>query len=71
MVLLFMADIAVDNTIELPLTAAAGGLAALVGRMLWIGIWGAFYAIFAVVTYRDLRVAKEGVDTDAIAAVFE
>jgi hypothetical protein len=34
-------------------------------------IWGAFYAILAVVTYHDLRVAKEGVDTDQIAAVFD
>jgi hypothetical protein len=34
-------------------------------------VWGAFYAILAVVTYHDLRVAKEGVDTDQIAAVFD
>lgn len=34
-------------------------------------IWSAFYAILAVVTYHDLRVAKEGVDTDQIAAVFD
>jgi hypothetical protein len=37
----------------------------------WNGFWGALYAIFAVVTYHDLRVAKEGVDTEQIAAVFE
>jgi hypothetical protein len=41
------------------------------GTLLWSGIWGAFYAIFVVVTYHDLRVAKEGIDTDQIAAVFD
>jgi MFS family permease len=35
------------------------------------GAWGAFYATFGVVTYHDLRVAKEGVDTDQIASVFD
>jgi hypothetical protein len=45
-------------------------LAAL-GNLLWSGVWGAFYAIFGVVTYHDLRVAKEGVDTDQIASVFD
>jgi hypothetical protein len=30
-----------------------------------------FFAIFAAVTYRDLRVAKEGVETGQIAAVLE
>jgi MFS family permease len=41
------------------------------GTLAWTGAWGAFYAIFGVVTYHDLRVAKEGVDTDQIASVFD
>jgi uncharacterized membrane protein len=44
---------------------------ALVGSLLRNGIWGAFYAIAAVVTYHDLRVAKEGTDIEQIAAVFD
>jgi hypothetical protein len=32
---------------------------------------GAFSAILVVVVYRDLRVAKEGIDTDRIASVFD
>jgi hypothetical protein len=43
----------------------------LIGDLLWNGIWGAFYAIAAVVTYHDLRVAKEGTDIEQIAAVFD
>jgi hypothetical protein len=40
-------------------------------NLIWSAIWTAFYAIVIVVTYHDLRVAKEGVDTDQIVAVFE
>ena len=43
----------------------------LVGKLIWNALYGAFDAILVVVTYHDLRVAKEGVDTDHIAAVFE
>ena len=39
--------------------------------LIWNAIWSTFYAIVVVVTYHDLRVAKEGVDTEQIAAVFD
>lgn len=48
-----------------------GAIPALILDMVWSVIWNACYAILAVVTYHDLRVAKEGVDTEQIAAVFE
>jgi hypothetical protein len=41
------------------------------GTLAWTGAWGAFYAVFVVVTYHDLRVAKEGVDVHQIASVFD
>jgi hypothetical protein len=44
---------------------------AQVAGLVWNAIWTAFFAILVVVAYRDLRVAKEGIDTDQIAAVFE
>jgi hypothetical protein len=61
------------------LTGALAGLSRVVGgpvlalilRLAWSAIVGAFGAILAVVVYHDLRVAKEGVDTDQIAAVFD
>jgi uncharacterized membrane protein len=40
-------------------------------KLIWSAAWGAFFAVMVVVTYHDLRVAKEGVDTEQIAAVFE
>jgi hypothetical protein len=37
----------------------------LAAHVIWSGIWG------AVVTYHDLRVAREGVDVEAIVAVLQ
>lgn len=49
-----------------------GGVAlALAVSLACSALVGAFYVILVVVTYHDLRVAKEGVDTDQIAAVFD
>jgi hypothetical protein len=48
-----------------------GPTIALIVLLLWNTVWNAFQAILTVVTYHDLRVAKEGVDTDQIAAVFD
>jgi hypothetical protein len=56
---------------------AAGASASLdttlgqIASQIWSAIWTAFNAIVIAVTYHDLRVAKEGVDTEQIAAVFE
>jgi hypothetical protein len=48
-----------------------GPVGSVVVTLLWGAVYGAFSAILAVVAYHDLRVAKEGVDTDQIAAVFD
>jgi uncharacterized membrane protein len=42
-----------------------------IGTFLWETLARAFMALVAVVAYHDLRVAKEGVDIDDIAAVFD
>jgi hypothetical protein len=52
-------------------TAALGTTLGHLVTLIWSAIWKAFYAVLAVVIYHDLRVAKEGVDTEQIAAVFE
>ena len=51
--------------------AAGGVIIGIVVSELCGAVLGAFNAILAVVTYHDLRVAKEGVDTHQIAAVFD
>ncbi len=61
----------VSPLIDLVLNAIGGKTLALIGELIWNGVWGAFYGIAAVVAYHDLRVAKEGVDIEQIAAVFD
>jgi hypothetical protein len=61
-------------TLQGGIVAVTGAMASTLGKvvnMVWSAVWTAFFAIVIVVTYHDLRVAKEGVDTDQIAAVFE
>jgi len=70
-VLLIIISAVAGSTIQAAFTAMGGTPLALVGDVLWNGVWGAFYAIAVVVTYHDLRAAKEGIDIDQIAAVFD
>jgi hypothetical protein len=39
--------------------------------LVWDGIFFSFFWVLIAVVYRDLRVAKEGIDTDQISTVFE
>jgi hypothetical protein len=50
--------------------AAAGTTIGLLANLIWQAFVGVVSAVLGVVTYHDLRVANEGVDTDR-AAVFE
>jgi hypothetical protein len=69
--LLIIISAVASQTISAAFTAIGGTPLALVGDVIWNGVWGAFYAISVVVTYHDLRTAKEGIDIDQIAAVFD
>src|SRR5262245_53341998 len=69
--LLVLIGAVIGTIFEYVLGAIGGFVAAMIGQLIWNGIWGAFYAIAVVVSYRDLRTAKEGVDIDQIAAVFD
>ena len=57
--------------IQSVLAAVAGPIVALIGRLIWKAIWAAFASVVIVVTYHDLRVAKEGIDIEQIACVFD
>ena len=66
-----LADIIVLSTID-DATRPLGHMAlVLAPQIAWVMVMGAFAVILTAVTYRDLRVAKEGVDTDQIATVFD
>ena len=69
--MLLLISMVVSPLIEFGLAAVGGTTLALIGSLIWNGVWGAFYAIAVVVTYHDLRVAKEGIDIEQIAAVFD
>jgi hypothetical protein len=53
------------------LDAAVGTTIGLLANLIWNAGFEVFCVILIVVTYYDLRVAKEGFDTDRTAAVFE
>ena len=49
-------------------------MAAAWGGVIWLiltAIYTAYYNIVLVMMYHDLRAAKEGVDTEQIASVFD
>jgi uncharacterized membrane protein len=51
--------------------AGVNEMLASIAHAAWDATWGAAYAVLVIAAYHDLRVAKEGVDTAQIAAVFE
>jgi len=51
--------------------AATGGPVITVGTLIWNALWLGYYNSVVVMTYHDLRAAKEGLGTDDIAAVFD
>ena len=58
--------------LQFALTAVdADAIVALIGRLIWNGLWVSFASTVVAVAYHDLRVAKEGVDIDQIAGVFD
>jgi len=69
--LLMIISIVGSQLIELVLARFLGTTITLILTLIWASIFGAYYAIAIVVTYHDLRVVKEGIDIEQIAAVFD
>jgi hypothetical protein len=68
----FILVLGIVQSVSVGITSSIGGLfVAQLVLLLWNAVYIAFSATLIVVTYRDLRVAKEGVDTNQIAAVFD
>jgi len=61
----------VFSGILMAIFSLGGVLIAQIANFIWSALFGAFFSINFVVAYHDLRVAKEGIDTDRIAAVFD
>jgi len=65
----------VSGTVEIVIEEIAGRFSPLslgaVANYAWQTVFNAFDAIVAVVIYHNLRIVKEGIDVDRIAAVFD
>lgn len=57
--------------IQLALIAVGGATVGAIGVFLWMSLVQAFNSIVVAVLYHDLRVVREGVDIEQIAAVFD
>jgi len=71
MILMIIASLVGGRVVGASSAAIGGTVFSIIASVLWNGVLGAFYAIAVVVTYHDLRVAKEGVQTEDLARVFE
>jgi hypothetical protein len=69
--LVFWVVAVIANLILKAIGTLGGPAVGLILEFAWGALTGAFNAVMVVVTYHDLRVAKEGVDTDQIASVFD
>jgi hypothetical protein len=68
---LFIADAVGAGILDAVLRLGGSAVLTKTGVFIWNSAWAAFYAVFGVVTYHDLRVAKEGTDIHQIASVFD
>jgi hypothetical protein len=71
MILLVIVSLIVAGLLQLVLPQFGSTILVLLGTLLWGALWTAYYSIAVVMTYHDLRVAKEGIDIEQIAAVFD
>ncbi len=61
----------IGQLVILAITALGGAVIGHIGNVIWTMVWMAFASIFVVVTYYELRSAKEGIDIEQIASVFD
>lgn len=69
--LVFIVNMIVGSLLPIGAAAVGGPVGALAAQLVWQGVAGAFGSVLVVVAYYDLRVAKEGIDIERIAVVFD
>jgi hypothetical protein len=70
-IVLLLISAVIGGGVNMVLRQLGSTVLTIIGSLTWNGVWGALYSIAVVVTYHDLRVAKEGVDIEHIASVFD
>ena len=68
---LFLIGIIASGAVGASLNAIGGKALKLVGDVLLNGLASAVGITASVVAYYDLRLAKEGIDTERVASVFD
>ena len=71
LLLLFVVNVVVSQILEVVLILVKSDILSIFARLIWAALYGAYNAIAVVMTYHDLRVAKEGIDIEQIASVFD
>jgi len=71
LILLILVSVLAALLIGLILTPLGSTILTFIVNVVWSAISGAYYATAVAVSYHDLRVAKEGVDIEQIASVFD
>ncbi len=69
-ILLAIANAVVGGLVGFVL-GSAGLVVKALGSVIWTAVWTAYWNCALIMIYHDLRVAKEGIDTEQIAAVFD
>jgi len=69
--LLSIINIIVSQILEVVLVLVGSDILSILARLFWGALYGAYNAIAVVMAYHDLRVAKEGIDIEQIASVFD
>jgi hypothetical protein len=69
-VLLMIVSGVVGGIINIALSPA-GVVVKAFGRLIWTAVWTAYWNCVLVMIYHDLRVVKEGIDTEHIASIFD
>jgi len=70
-ILLALVSGTIGNVLEKVLTPMAGNIVGLSAIWIWNAVYGTYSAIVTAVMYHDLRVAKEGIDIEQMAAIFD
>ncbi|HWI29647.1 MAG TPA: hypothetical protein VN668_21915 [Stellaceae bacterium] len=70
-IVLYVANVLGQALVRFLLLAIGGPALSGIGAFLWTVLMGAYWAIAVAVIYHDLRAAREGVDIERIAAVFD
>jgi hypothetical protein len=68
--LLFIGSALVNKLVTMVL-GPAGIVVAAFGSLVWTAVWAAYWNCVLIMIYHELRVAKEGVDTEQIVSVFD